>query len=133
MASWSAGAADRSWLPEVVIDKYTGTDFAWAWNAPLLQIGGKAGVLVTSGRAFFTSGLGLLLSYLLRSRPLLLAVLGYIGTMYTVLTAITWPQRAVPLPPAPPPAPPPRVQAALEAIPSASAEAPVLAEAANSA
>ena len=46
----------------------TGTDFAWAWNAPLMQIGP---LLVTSGRAFFMTFFGLTLSWVLRSHPLL--------------------------------------------------------------
>jgi glycosyl transferase family 25 len=96
------GHSDRSWLPNMVIDQYTGTDFAWAWNAPLMQIGP---LLVTSGRAFFMTFFGLTLSWVLRSHPLLCkALLGltvsWVGLLYMLLTLLTWPQ------PAPPPSEP---------------------------
>ena len=80
----------------------TGTDFAWAWNAPLMQIGP---LLVTSGRAFLMTFFGLTLSWVLRSHPLLCkALLGltvsWVGLLYMLLTLLTWPQ------PAPPPSEP---------------------------
>ena len=43
------GFEDRSWIPKFTIDSYTGADFAWAWNAPLIQLGGSGGFLLTSG------------------------------------------------------------------------------------
>ena len=42
--SLTGGATDRSWLPHFTIDHYSGTDFAWAWNAPLFQVSGAQGV-----------------------------------------------------------------------------------------
>jgi len=86
------GHHDRTFLPEIVIDQYTGTDFAWAWNAPLLQLVGPRGLLITSGRAFGSTLVGLLLSLLLRSKPLLLVTLGWASLLYTILTALTLPQ-----------------------------------------
>lgn len=97
------GKADRSWLPNFVIDKYTGTDFAWAWNAPLmklLQAGGKGGFLVTSGRATFSTlsllGIAALLYHLKspHARLVLLAGLGWPGLLYFLLCLLTWPQVA---------------------------------------
>uniref|UniRef100_A0A7S2NN96 Uncharacterized protein n=1 Tax=Haptolina brevifila TaxID=156173 RepID=A0A7S2NN96_9EUKA len=74
------GAVDRSWLPNFIIDDYTGTDFAWAWNAPLFQIGGPRGVLVTSGRGISVAILGLVLYAFLR-----LPALFYGTAAYTLL------------------------------------------------
>lgn len=71
----------------------TGTDFAWAWNAPLMQFGGQRGMLVTSGRAFFMSFVGLLFSMILRSKLVLAVTLGWGGGLYSLLTLLTWPQR----------------------------------------
>lgn len=50
--------SDRSWCPKFIIDPYTGAEFAWAWNAPLMKIGGKNGLLITSGRATVVALLG---------------------------------------------------------------------------
>ena len=70
----------------------TGTDFAWAWNAPLLQIVAPRGVLITSGRGTFYFCVGLLLSLLLHSKLLLYAAFGWGGTIYLMITALTFPQ-----------------------------------------
>ena len=65
----------------MVVCADTGTDFAWAWNAPLMQIGaGRLRLLVTSGRAFFVSLMGLVLGAALRSRLLLGLTFGWIGS-----------------------------------------------------
>ena len=42
------GLADRSWLPSFTVDEYTGAQFAWAFNAPVLQL---FGVVLTIGRS----------------------------------------------------------------------------------
>jgi len=89
------GMADRSWLPSLTVDEYTGTDFAWAWNAPLLQIGGASGLLVTSGRALSTGLLGLFFYAWLRIPALLYATLGYASAFTLLLRLLTWPQRRV--------------------------------------
>jgi len=86
------GKEDRSYLPDIVIDPYTGTDFAWAWNAPLLQVWAPRGVLITIGRAVGLSLLGFLVSYLLRSKVLLCVTLGWAASLYLTLAALTWPQ-----------------------------------------
>jgi hypothetical protein len=70
----------------------TGTDFAWAWNAPLLQVWAPRGVLITIGRAVGLSLLGFLVSYLLRSKVLLCVTLGWAASLYLTLAALTWPQ-----------------------------------------
>lgn len=92
------GASDRSWLPNFVVDEYTGTDFAWAWNAPLMQLGwGKHRLLVTSGRGLSTGVFLLLLSLVLRHVPaVFIASLAYMGGFYGILTMLTWPQRRLP-------------------------------------
>lgn len=78
----------------------TGTDFAWAWNAPLMQLGGPRGVLITSGRAFFGTFAPLILSLIFARIDLGLAKilafmsLGWAGSLYALLTLLTWPQRA---------------------------------------
>lgn len=89
------GANDRSWLPNLVIDPYTGTDFAWAWNAPLLRIPTTSTrhILLTSGRAFALSVGGGLLSLLLRSAPLRNVIVAWSVFVYALLTTLTWPQR----------------------------------------
>ena len=91
------GASDRSWLPNLVVDDYTGTDFAWAWNAPLVKIGK---LLLTSGRVFFTGLLLIIASVLLRHSSygeiLLYATLGYSAFFYLLIRALTWPQRRLP-------------------------------------
>ena len=87
----------------------TGTDFAWAWNAPLMQFGGRGGLLITSGRCVGTTVLGVILAALLRHyRPalslfgkalwqLVLGVtLSASGLIYALLTALIWPQRRLP-------------------------------------
>jgi len=124
------GANDRTWLPEIIIDPYTGTDFAWAWNAPLIQIGGRGGLLITSGRCVGTFVLGVITSLALMRWPLLPTkfvseatrlviarvllglTLGATSIIYALLTALIWPQRQPRLPPAP---------AAEEEAPSAAA------------
>ena len=32
------GLADRSWLPSFTVDAYTGAEFSWAFNAPILRL-----------------------------------------------------------------------------------------------
>ena len=109
----------RSWLPEITIDPYTGTDFAWAWNAPLMQIGGRGGLLITSGRCVGTCLFGVLSSLALMRWPLLSTKLmseatrqliakvllgltvGITALINALLTALTWPQSKR-LPPPPP-------------------------------
>lgn len=73
---------------------------------PLLcldQIGGvgQRGMLVTSGRAFGTSLLLLALYWLLPAQrlPLLYLSGAYFLSMFTVMKALTWPQRRIELPP----------------------------------
>jgi hypothetical protein len=97
------GKSDRSYLPNFIIDKYTGTDFAWAWNAPLLKFGqlrGHGGYLLTTGRSIATSTSGILLALALQrshhpvaARLALLATLGWMVSMYFLITLLTWPQR----------------------------------------
>ena len=57
-----------------------------------MQIGGPRGMLVTSGRAFFVSFVGLLFSLLLRSKLVLSLTLGWAGTLCSLITLLTWPQ-----------------------------------------
>lgn len=96
------GLSDRSWCPQFIIDPYTGADFAWAWNAPLLKIGGKKGVLVTSGRSTVVALFGFFCAALGRSMTMLRITLGYIATMYLVVRALvtfngrTWFKREEP-------------------------------------
>lgn len=73
----------------------TGTDFAWAWNAPLLRIPTTSTrhILLTSGRAFALSVGGGLLSLLLRSAPLRNVIVAWSVFVYALLTTLTWPQR----------------------------------------
>jgi len=117
------GMHDRSWLPEIIIDPYTGTDFAWAWNAPLIQIGGRGGLLLTSGRSVGTFLVGVLSSLALMKWPLLPAkwvseavrllvarillglTLATTTVVYSLLTALIWQQQPRPLPAADTPAP----------------------------
>lgn len=86
------GSQDRSWIPSFTIDDYTGADFAWAWNAPLMQFGGAGGVMLTSGRWFFTTLLGLVLAAVLRSRRVLAAVVAEVAAVMAVMRMLTWPQ-----------------------------------------
>ncbi len=93
------GHSNRDWLPNMVIDSYTGTDFAWAWNAPLMQLPlWPRKLLVTSGRAMFSVISGFLLSFLLMgsypyiAKPLFLVTLTWGGSLYVLLTLLTWPQ-----------------------------------------
>jgi hypothetical protein len=60
----------------MVIDEYTGTDFAWAWNAPLLQVGGSKGLLVTSGRCVSTAVIAFALYLILGKVWILYSALG---------------------------------------------------------
>ena len=53
------GLADRSWLPRFTIDEYTGAEFSWAFNAPVLQLGG---VVLTIGRSLLSTTLLVLLA-----------------------------------------------------------------------
>ena len=80
---------DRSWIPQFTVDSYTGADFAWAWNAPLMQLGG---FLLTAGRATFMTLAGLLLAYASGSQVLLYLTLGYVGTIISLIRLMTWPQ-----------------------------------------
>lgn len=53
------GLIDRSWLPAFTIDAYTGAEFGWAFNAPILKLGGSVltiGRSLTSTAALFLIG-----------------------------------------------------------------------------
>ena len=119
-------------LPAGVRLADTGTDFAWAWNAPLMQFGGRGGLLLTSGRCVGTFTVGLLLALLLHRWPfpvapaflkeatrrliakiLLMVTLSWSSFVYLLLTALMWPQGR-PSVPTPDPAP-----ASLESAPAA--------------
>jgi len=82
------GLSDRSWCPQFIIDPYTGADFAWAWNAPLIKIGGEKGVLATSGRATAVALLGFAISATTKSMTALRITLGYIASMYLTVRAL---------------------------------------------
>ena len=84
----------------------TGTDFAWAWNAPLMQIGGRGGLLFTSGRCVGSTTVGLLAAWALHHYKPALMILGQqlwrvvlyftltaSGLVYAMLTALIWPQK----------------------------------------
>jgi len=86
------GATDRSWLPHFTIDHYSGTDFAWAWNAPLFQV---AGLLITAGRAFSGGVLQCLLYLILRRPAFLYSLCAYSFSMYATVQLLTWPQQRI--------------------------------------
>jgi len=99
------GIDDRSWLPPFMfkVDEYTGVSPAWAWNAPIMQLGGSTGILLTSGRALASALCSVAIAALARS-PLLLSLAGgWITTMFVVIRLLSC-QRALPLtlPPAEP-------------------------------
>ena len=91
------GHNDRSWLPEIVIDRYTGTDFAWAWNSPIMRFGLPFGkrLLLTFGRCFTTALGTMSLAWALKSWKLFYASCGFIVTIYSILTGLMWPQQRV--------------------------------------
>ena len=73
-------------------------------------------LLVTSGRSIWVTLLGILASVLLRSKPVVakavaLLTASWVGTLYLLLTVLTWPQRA----PRPPPPAPERAAEPVEA------------------
>mmetsp|Transcript_31848 Transcript_31848/g.75235 ORF Transcript_31848/g.75235 Transcript_31848/m.75235 type:complete len:191 (-) Transcript_31848:89-661(-) len=74
------GNKDFAWLASktgpLVFDSYTGADLAWAYNTPLLRLGGDSWfVLVSTGRVFSVYLLGLLATYLTRSNTRLCTLL----------------------------------------------------------
>jgi len=98
------GLTDRSWTPKFIIDPYTGADFAWAWNAPLMKIGGERGVLATSGRMTSVGLFGLAIAAITRSMLALRITVGYIASTYLLVRALltfngrTWFAKSVPPP-----------------------------------
>ena len=60
----TVGGLERSWVPGwfTQMDEYTGVSFEWAWNSPMVQLGGSRGVLITVGRLFSSAVIGLVLS-----------------------------------------------------------------------
>ena len=66
------GNQDFAWISSrtgpLVFDRYTGADLAWAYNTPLLRLGGDSWfVLLSTGRIFSVYLLGLLASFLTRA------------------------------------------------------------------
>ena len=92
------GASDRSWLPKLVIDPYTGADFAWAWNAPLFKVGGHRGLLLTSGRMISVGAIGLLVAVFTRSLAPLVWSAGYILTVMLFVRLMVFQPPAHPRP-----------------------------------
>ena len=43
-----------AWLPTFTVDAYTGAEFGWAFNAPVLQV---AGLVLTIGRSLVSTAL----------------------------------------------------------------------------
>jgi len=69
------GNRDFAWIANrvgpIVFDRYTGADLTWAYNTPLLRLGGDSWfVLVSTGRVFSVYLLGLLASWLAGSKLL---------------------------------------------------------------
>lgn len=52
-------------------------------------------LLLTSGRLFTTSFLPMILAFAFKSWPLFYASVGFIATIYGVLTGLMWPQRRI--------------------------------------
>ena len=72
------------------VDDYTGTDFAWAWNAPVLQLGS---VLLTSGRLFSVWLFGVLVSAFGRSPLAAYMTAAYTSLVVGVIRAMCWEPR----------------------------------------
>ena len=74
------GNQDFAWISSrtgpLVFDRYTGADLAWAYNTPLLRLGGDSWfVLLSTGRIFSVYLLGLLASFLPRANTRLCKLL----------------------------------------------------------
>ena len=74
------GNQDFAWISSrtgpLVFDRYTGADLAWAYNTPLLRLGGDSWfVLLSTGRIFSVYLLGLLASFLTRANTQLCKLL----------------------------------------------------------
>ena len=74
------GNQDFAWISRrtgpLVFDRYTGADLAWAYNTPLLRLGGDSWfVLLSTGRIFSVYLLGLLASFLTRANTQLCKLL----------------------------------------------------------
>ena len=89
------GVPDRGrLLPRFVVDTYTGAEFGWAFNAPVLQCGGA---VLTIGRSLCSTALLLALAAASASPPLWRLALGWFGLQFSLiqtLKATRWPRLA---------------------------------------
>jgi len=92
------GKDDRSFLPQFVIDPYTGADFAWAWNAPLFKVGGERGLLLTTGRLASMGVVGFLAAAVLQSMGLVKLTVSYIVTVMVTVQLMVFQRPLQPRP-----------------------------------
>lgn len=79
------GGADRRWVPSFMLDSYTGAEFRWAFNGPVLQLGS---LLLTMGRSVFSSALLTFLALATRSTLLGLLTLCWVGIQLLLINAL---------------------------------------------
>lgn len=84
----------KRWLSKagisLVFDQYTGADIAWAYNTPLLRLGGDSWfVLMSTGRATSLFMLGVLASVPTRSLPLFYANAALLLAQIVVVRLLT--------------------------------------------
>ena len=77
--------ADRSGLPSFTVDAYTGAEFAWAFNAPVLQVGGA---VLTVGRSICSSGALVLAAAASGSAAVACAAAGWVLVQAALIEAL---------------------------------------------
>lgn len=76
------GLHDRAWLPTFTVDAYTGAEFAWAFNAPVLQVGG---VVLTIGRSLCSTAALFVLAAATSSAACLWLACGWFSLQFALI------------------------------------------------
>ena len=88
------GLADRTWLPAFTVDEYTAAEFSWAFNAPVLQLGG---VVLTIGRSLTSTASLCLIAMTMRSAVWWSVAIGWFGLQFMLIKLLQvqqWPRLA---------------------------------------
>ena len=85
------GGLPRSrWLPALSVDAYTGADFFWAFNAPVLSIGGF--LTLTIGRSICSTALLFALAYVSGGAAVRFVAFGWLAVQFCAIQALKVPR-----------------------------------------
>ena len=93
-ASTIGGLVDRSWLPTFIIDAYTGAEFSWAFNSPILRLGP---FVLTIGRSLSSTTVLAGFAVAFGSRPIGSLAVAWLGLQFALIQALKvqrWPSPA---------------------------------------